>query len=136
MRPILPPSVFRKIALFLIMVGALGSLYFVVKAGHKNHAFLLVILFVFWALSPFMGLLVASVVSNRWSVLARSTLYVLIFLVPVGTLVIYSGAWSPSGVKPAFVFLIVPLVSWLLMAIVFPIAALTKKSVTPGKGGA
>jgi uncharacterized membrane protein len=41
----------------------------------------------------------------------------------LGSLVSYSGVLSPPGTKPAFVFLVVPLISWLLMAIVIPITA-------------
>ena len=126
MRPILPPGVFRKIALLMILIGAAGSLYFVLRAGHRNHSILLVLLFIFWVLSPFMALLVASVVSNRWSAITRSALYVLIFLLPVGSLFFYSGTWVVSGTRPAFVFLVVPLVSWLLMGIVLPIASRIK----------
>lgn len=134
MKPILPPGVFRKIALILMVTGAVGSLYFVFRTGHRNHSVLLVLLFVFWVLSPFMALMVASVVSNRWSAVTRSALYFLIFLLPIGSLIIYSGMWNPPGVKPAFVFLIVPLISWLLMALILPLASSLRKMMRSKRG--
>lgn len=70
-----------------------------------------------------MALLVANVVSKRWSVPCRITLYSLMLVLTLGSLVGYSGILSPPGTKPAAVFLIVPLISWLLIAIVIPIAA-------------
>ena len=130
MRPILPPAVFRKIALFMMLAGAIGSLYFVLRAGHRNHSILLVLLFIFWVLSPFMALMVASVVSNRWSAITRSALYFLIFILPVGSLIIYSGSWTIEGTRPAFKFLMGPLVSWLLIAVVLLIASRVRKMVS------
>jgi hypothetical protein len=109
-----------------MLTGAIGSLYFVLRTGYRNHSILLILLFVFWVLSPFMALMVASVVSNRWSAITRSALYLLIFVLPVGSLIMYSGIWTINGTKPAFVFLMVPLASWLLMAITLPLASKIK----------
>jgi hypothetical protein len=129
-RPILPPGVFRKIALFMMLAGAVGSLYFVLRAGQRNHSILLVLLFIFWVLSPFMALMVASVVSNRWSAITRSALYLLIFILPVGSIIVYSGALTIEGTRPAFKFLIGPLVSWLLIAVVLLITSRIRRIVS------
>jgi hypothetical protein len=82
----------------------------------------LLVLFTGWLLSPFMALLVASMISKRWSVLTRVALYSLMLLITLVSLVSYSGVWSPPGAKPAFIFLVVPLISWFLIAIVIPMA--------------
>ena len=110
-------------ALVVLLAGAGGSLGLMLYAGRNNDSVLLLVLFATWVLSPFIALVAANVVSERWPVLTRVTLYCLILFLTLGSLVSYSGALSPSGTKPAFVFLIVPLISWLLMAIVIPIAA-------------
>ena len=112
----------RTIALIAMLAGAVGSLGLVLYTGRRNESVLLLVLFAGWVLSPFMGLLVANMFSKHWSVLARLTLYWLMLVITGGSLLGYSGVLSPPGAKPAFIFLAVPLISWLLMAIVIPIA--------------
>ncbi len=112
--------ILRTMALIMVLVGAAGSLGLMLNAGRHTPVFLLV-LFVGWLLSPFMALLVANVISKRWSILTRVTLYFLMLFITLGSLISYSGALSPPGTKPAFKFLIVPLISWLLLVTVIPI---------------
>ena len=95
----------------------------VLRTGRHNHSVLLVGLFTIWVLSPFMALLAANVVSKRRPALTRVALFSLALVLTLGSLAAYSGAWSPPKAKPAGVFLVVPLISWIVMAIVIPIAA-------------
>ena len=108
----------RTIALIAILFGAVASLYFVFNAGRNNNSILLRALFAVWTLSPFIAFLLAYAISRRWPYLKRITLYWLMLVVTFGSLVCYSGAFNTSKTKPAFIFLIVPLISWLLMIIV------------------
>ena len=115
-------------ALVVALAGAAGSLSFMFNAGRNQKSILLIALFTTWVLSPFIALLVANVISKRWSILMRGTLYFLTLFITLGSLVSYSGALSPPGTKPAFKFLIVPLISWLLLIIVIPI--LSRRAVS------
>ena len=110
-------SILRTMAVVVVVAGAVASVGLMLHAGRNNKSVLLIALFVIWVLSPFMALLVVSVVSKRWPVLTRVTIYSLMLILTLGSLVSYSGALSPPGTKPAFVFLMVPLISWLLIAI-------------------
>jgi hypothetical protein len=112
-------SILRTIALVVVVVGAVSSLGVMLHAGRNNPSILLIALFVIWVLSPSVALLVANTVSKRWSVLARRTLYSLMLFVTFGSLVSYSGALTPPGTKTAFLFLVVPLLSWILMVIAY-----------------
>jgi hypothetical protein len=107
----------RIIALLVALSGAGGSLGFVVHAGRNNKSVLLIVFFIIWVLSPFVALLIANTISMRWTVHIRKTLYGLTIFLTLGSLIFYSGLWSPPGTRPAFVFLVVPLLSWILMAI-------------------
>jgi hypothetical protein len=104
-------SLLRKIAVVVVSAGAVDSLALMFHAGRNNRSVILIVLFFIWVLSPFIGLLVANVVTKRWSDLIRVTLYVLMIFLTIGSLVAYSGVLSPTGAKPAGVFLIVPLIS-------------------------
>jgi hypothetical protein len=113
----------RKITFIVMLAGALGSIGLTFQAGRNNHSILLMMLFGIWVLSPFMGLAVAYFLSNRWSVLTRNILYLLAMVLTGVSILIYSGVWNPSGMKHAFAFLIFPLLSWIILAVVIPLAA-------------
>ena len=111
----------KIIALIVVLIGAVGSLVLMFNAGRNQQSILLIALFTIWVLSPFIALMVANVISRRWSILTRVTLYFLMLFITLGSLISYNGALSPPGTRPAFKFLIVPLVSWLLMVTIIPI---------------
>jgi hypothetical protein len=115
-------SVLRILALVMVSVGGWGSLVFMLRTDRHNNSIFLLLLFMIWVLSPFAGLLVANLVSKRWSVTSRLILYSLMLALTVGSLIFYSGTFSSPWSKPAAVFLVVPMLSWLLIVIVFPIA--------------
>ena len=118
-------SVLRAAALIALLVGAVGSVGLMLRAGHRNPSRLLLVLFALWVLSPFIALVLANMISKRWSVLTRATLYTVMLILTVGSLAIYGDvALGPPRTKAAFVFVVVPPASWLLIAIVVPIAAL------------
>lgn len=98
----------RRTALIAVLAGAAGSVGLVLRAGQRTPRFLLV-LFVFWVLSPFMALVLAVVVSKRSPVLTRATLYSLMLVLTVASLAIYGHyALRPRRAQPAAVFVLVP----------------------------
>jgi hypothetical protein len=108
-----------------VLAGAVGSVGLMLRAGHGNPSRLLLVLFALWVLSPFIALVLANMVSKRWSVLTRATLYTVMLVLTSGSLAIYGDvALGPPRTKAAFVSVVVPPASWLLIAIVVPIAAL------------
>ncbi len=111
-------NLLRIMALIAMLVGAIGSLFYMFNAGHKQNSVILIMLFTIWVLSPFVGLLITDKISKRWKVLSRVTLYWLILVITVGSLICYSCAFGQLGAKPAFKFLVVPLISWLLLVTV------------------
>jgi hypothetical protein len=124
----------RAVALIAVVAGAGGSLGLMLRAGRRTPRLLLA-LFVIWVLSPFVALAWANVVSKRWSVITRATLYCVTLVVMLGSLAIYGDLVRPPAGSPgAFVFVVVPPASWLLMAIVVPIAALISRRQSRGGG--
>ena len=109
----------RTAALIAALAGAAGSLGFMLHAGRNQNSKILIILFTIWVLSPFVTLIVANGLSKRWPVRARVTLYSMTLVLSVGSLAIYGyNAWRPPKAQAAFVFVVIPLASWLLIAIV------------------
>jgi hypothetical protein len=114
-------KILRRIALLVLLASAAGSLYFVIHAGRNNNSFILRILFVIWVLSPFVAFVFIDAISKQWSWISRRYLYWLMLIVSIGSFPIYSGVWGTIATKPAFIFLIIPLISWLLIVIIIPI---------------
>ena len=120
----------RATALIAVLVGAGGSLALMFHAGQRTPRLLLV-LFTFWVLAPFVTLVLAYVVSTRWSVLTRTTLYVVTLVITLGSLATYGhDAWRPRQAQAAFVYVAVPPASWLLIAIVLSAAALISRGLS------
>jgi hypothetical protein len=116
------PGTLGKITVIALVIGWVVSLGFTLHAGHHHRPVFLVILFLGWVSSPYLGLLAAGILSKRWPILTRQILYFLMIVLVTGSLVGYSGVFNPAGMKPAFIFLIVPLISWILIAIVIPVS--------------
>ena len=114
-------SLLRTISVVFLLAGAVGSLALTLLAGQQNNSFILVGLFVCWVLSPYFALLVATIVYKNKPALTQSTINYLMLFLSIVSLVCYSGVLSFPGMKPAFIFLIVPLISWLLLVTVIQI---------------
>lgn len=112
-------NIFRTIAPTVALFGLVGSLYFMFNAGSNQKSILLLGLFTAWVVSPFVGLFLVTKFSKRLTVTNNSSFYWLLIIVTIISLVAYSGALPPPGTKPAFMFLAIPFVSWLLITTIF-----------------
>jgi ABC-type Mn2+/Zn2+ transport system permease subunit len=113
----------RAAALLAVVAGAVGAVGLTLYAGRHNSSLILKALFVLWVLSPFAALVGTDVISKRWPFSARAALYVVMLVIAIGTLAIYGAvALGPPRAKTAPVFVVVPPASWLLIAVVVPIA--------------
>ena len=113
----------RAVAVPTVVAGAAGSVGLTLWAGHRNPSRLLLVVFAIWVLSPFMALLWANIVSRRWPVITQTTLHCLMLVLPLSSLIVYGDIVLRPPKLTAFRFLVLPLGSWLLMAIVLPLAA-------------
>lgn len=117
----------RIAALIALLVGAVGSVGFMLHVGRRNDSKLLLVSFALWVLSPFVILVLADVVSKHWPV-HRPTLYSVMLLLTLDSLAIYGNvALGPPRPKPAFAFVVVPPASWLIIAIAALISRLAQK---------
>ena len=117
-------GVLRAAALIAVVTGAVGSVGLMLYAGHRNPSRLLLFLFALWVLSPFMVLVLANAVSKPWSVVRRVALHSVMLVLTLVTLAIYGDvALGPPRAKTAFVFVVVPPASWLLIGVMVAPAA-------------
>ena len=118
----------RQAALIAVVVGAAGSVGLMIRAGRGSPQRFLLVLIGIWVISPFIVLVLATLVSRRWSVLTRAALYSVMLVITMGSLAAYGyDAVRPRKSQPAAMFVAVPPVAWLLIATVVPLAALTSR---------
>jgi hypothetical protein len=104
----------RLTASLAAQIMAVASVAFMLRAAHRNPSMLLIVLMATWVVAPFAVLLWAIHVSRP-----RNTLYMLTLVIGAGTLTAYTiDALGPPRVKAATVFVLVPLISWVLSGIV------------------
>jgi len=128
------PEGMRVLAAVAAAAGAGASLVLMLRAGHRNPSRLLILLFVVWVLSPFAALVWAGRISTRWSGAGRAMLYGLVLILAAGSVLVYGNVIPrPPGTKPAFVFLMVPLASWLLIAAAAALGARTSRRRGDGR---
>ena len=109
-------------ALTALLVGAIGSLYFMFKAGSSQKSIILIGLFTIWVLSPFVALFIAKKVTSIWTVITLQLLHWLMPGLTIASVIAYSGLVTIPNTKPAFIFLAFPFVSWLVILAIFLIA--------------
>jgi hypothetical protein len=113
-----PFGILAVAALCAVLAGGFGSLVFMHLVGRHNDSTLLVALFTIWVSSPFLanaGLWFAIV---RSSLLAKGPYFSAILMVALGSTVVYGfAALGARMAKPAFPFLVTPLVSWIVVGL-------------------
>jgi hypothetical protein len=117
-------NVLHRVALIAMMAGAAGSVTLMLYAGRHQGSRVLIALFGIWVLSPFVAGVVASSASKRREVVTRAAIYLVLVVVTLGSLAIYGDvALGYTKAKVGFIFLVVPLTSWLLIAVAVATAA-------------
>jgi len=114
----------QTIALAVTIGCAAGSVWFLLEAGRGQSSGLLLALFLGWTLSPFVALAFANIVSLRWSPVSRTALYTVMIVLGTASLAIYGAtSYGILRVKVGTIFLVVPLLSWVLSAAIITVAA-------------
>ena len=118
------PGYQRETVLVILSIGALLSLTKTFQAGRNNSSILLVTLFLIWVLSPFVTLFIANLKATKKPFRIQMIIYIISVVITLGSVMAYTGLWTAPGSKKAFVFLITPFLSWLLMIISFILVSL------------
>ena len=126
----------RVAALITVVAGAAGSLGLMFRAGQHTPRFLLA-LFAIWVPAPFIALALAYGFSKHWSAFTRAALYIVMLIIALSSLAIYADdARGHRRPQAAFVYVAVPLASWLLIAMAVPLAKLISSLLSRRSEGA
>lgn len=119
----------RVAGITAMLLGAGGSVALMLRTS-PNMPKVLVLLIGLWVVSPFALLAGAELTGKPSAAAARTTIYVLALLLAAVSLWVYwSVAYGPPRPKPAFFFVLLPPISWVLIAASAGVAALrTRKA--------
>jgi hypothetical protein len=116
--------ILRTTALTAALVATIVSVGLMLRACRFNDSGVALALIAVWILSPTIALVFADVVTRRWLIFGRATVYCLMLVVASGSVIIYGiDAIVPLSPRRGFPYALVPAVSWLLIAIVLAVAA-------------
>lgn len=111
-----------------LWVGAAGSLVLMLYAGRSNRHILITVLFIFWVLAPFVALAWAERMAGAWPSATRATLHTATLTITAVSLAIYGyRAAFPPRTTGAFLFVIVPPVSVLVLLVALTVAAVISR---------
>ena len=105
-------------SILILLAGVAGSIVFTWMAGQNNPSGLLRLLFLGWVVSPYLALVAIHYYSRLRLAISDAFYFRMICFVTLFSLLAYSGIFSPKGMKPAFVFMVVPFISWLIIFLV------------------
>lgn len=120
----------RVSALVVLVAGCVGSVALMLRAGRASPQHVVMLLMSIWVAAPFAMLFAADRRSIQWRRAARYTLYGLMFALAPISLMIYANDQTlrPAHVSAAFLFVLVPPLSVLVIAISLGIAMLTSRA--------
>jgi hypothetical protein len=129
----IPSILLRIFSIIALLAGSIVSIVLVLKGGQHNPSILLIVLFLVWVLSPFAGLVIASMKKYQRTVQIQTILYWLMIFIATISILGYSGILRFSGTKPAFIFLVIPIISWILIITVILIGSRQGKQSSQGE---
>jgi len=108
----------RSVAVIATLIGAATSVAVTLYVGRRNPSVTLLLLFALWVLSPFVAAVCANVLSMRWSDIERAIVACTTIALTLASTAIYAYvAFGPPRPKVARVFLLTPLVGWVVAVI-------------------
>ena len=100
-----------------------ASLAFMMMVGRRQKSIVLMAMFTVWVAAPFIAMLYGLMTNAAWLPRRRVRFNVVALPVSLASTAIYAAvSLGPAVSKPAQFFLLVPAMSWLLIA-VFTLAA-------------
>jgi hypothetical protein len=109
-------------ASIVLIAGLAASEGFTFWVGHRNRSVVLILLFVVWVGSPYLGLWRLAARQPQSYRTQRATDWLSLVLVALSVAIYGRVTSGPILAKPAVPFLIVPLAMWIFIAILAGIA--------------
>jgi len=120
----------RAAALIALVIGTAASLVFEIRGGRRHPSQLLIAGIALWVISPYLLLFIANAISRRWSTKGRLMLYGLTIVVALVPPIFYGDqSLRPAHTSAAFLFIAIPPILWLVIAIAVALIAANRPRV-------
>jgi hypothetical protein len=113
----------RAAALPALLISTVWSLCLMFIAGHNNRSFVLMSLFTLWVVSPYAALFII----NRKSLITVRKRNYLTITISVCSVIFYTVGYLYPGKTPAFIFLLIPFMTWLFIGSIIIISKKNNK---------
>jgi len=121
----------RAAALVANVVASVASVAFLLYEGRRNESVLLAIGFSIWVVSPYILTLAGHILSRHWSRAPHTLISTAMLIVALASLAVYvADFFGLPKRRGAFVFVLVPPVCWLVIAVVGVLVAMRARSYT------
>ena len=115
----------RTFAIAATVVAAVASVAFLLYAGRNNKSILLAIGFSMWVVSPYVLLVAGHFASMRWTHAPQILITIVMLALSLVSLAVYvADFFRLSKPKGAFVFVLVPPLCWIAIALAAGVLAL------------
>jgi len=126
-------SALTRSAQMSLILGAAGSLALTIYAGRHQHSVALLAMFVVWVLLPFVGLFASNRASPAAPASGRISLQIATVIICASSLLAYGTvALGPPHHNTAFIFIVFPAVSWLVIGVDLLIARKMSRARSSG----
>ena len=99
----------------VLIVAALSSIGFMFYTARSQRSIILLLLFTIWVGSPFIALFYAQSRSKQKTDKFQNNFRWLTLFICIVSVLIYSGILGRLSKQPAFIYLVVPFISWFLI---------------------
>lgn len=112
-------TIVRIVGLSLTLAGWGLSLHFMYLMGKEQQSIPIILFFFGWVSLPFVTLLAMEWRHSSWKPPVRLFLYALMEGIAILSAIIYSGVFAFEGRPPAFIYLLIPVVSLTIIGVVY-----------------
>jgi len=108
----------NTVVLVTLLIGGAASLFLMFITGHNNKSVILMTLFTIWVLSPYLALFG----THQKNMVSTKQLNYLAPFISIGSSISYTISYFSTDKTPAFIYLLIPFISWLLIVIVIVVS--------------
>ena len=122
-------ALFRSAAAALVVIAGIMSLALQLYQARTNEHYYMTVLFALWVSSPFVAMIWLWKYSDKWITQSRLVAFLDMILISMLSMAVYiNNLLNPRMAQPAFVFVVVPAISWIFIGVMVLVAVyLTRK---------
>jgi hypothetical protein len=116
-----------KVSASVSIIAGIVSIVLLFNAS-EHPPIILRTLFIGWVLVPYIGMIIITNITKKRDEKSQRLIFYSLISLSLLSMIAFTGIFRPENSKPAFTWLIVPLVSWIIIAIILLISKKIEKN--------